>query len=71
MKKTQLQAIIYVLIGAFFIYWAQSHSPKAGFGQVIGNELSGSYNLSETWYYITLVVGAALGLLGIMKLVKK
>ena len=67
MKKNQLQAIIYVLIGAFFIYWAQTHSPKAGLGKVIGNELSGSYTMSETWYYITLFAGIAIGTIGIIR----
>lgn len=71
MKKDRLQAIVYILIGAFFVYWAQSHSPKAGIGQVIGNEISGSYTMSETWYYITLAIGAVLAIWGVFKLIRK
>lgn len=65
------QPIIFILIGAFLIYWAIDHSPKAGFGKIMGNELSGSYTMSETWYYVTLIVGAALAIFGVMKIMKK
>ncbi|MEN8250252.1 MAG: DUF3185 family protein [Bacteroidota bacterium] len=71
MKKEKLQAIIFILVGAFFIYWAQTHSPKAGIGNMIGNELSGSYTMNETWYYLTLVIGAALAIVGVVRFVKK
>lgn len=71
MKKNILQAIIFILVGAFFIYWAQAHSPKAGVGRMIGNELSGSYTMSENWYYISLVIGAGLAVVGIKKFMKK
>ena len=71
MKNNVLQAIILLLVGGFFIYWAQSHSPVAGLVEKLGNELSGSYTLSETWYYITLGIGAALGVMGVFKLLKK
>lgn len=70
MKKNQLQGIIYLLIGVFVIYWAQAHSPRAGLGKIIGNELSGSYVMNETWYYITLFAGIALGLIGIYRFLK-
>ncbi|MDH5367635.1 MAG: hypothetical protein OEW67_11640 [Cyclobacteriaceae bacterium] len=71
MKKHVLQALIFILIGVFFIYWAQDHSPKAGLGKIVGNELSGSYTMNETSYYITLAIGAGLTVLGIMKFIKK
>lgn len=71
MKKHVLQALIYILIGAFFIYWAQDHSPKSGLGKIVGNELSGSYTMNETSYYITLAIGAALAVMGITKFIKK
>ena len=71
MKKNMQQAIIFILIGAFFIYWAIDHSPKAGLGKIVGNELGGSYTMSETWYYITLVIGAALAVLGVKKFLNK
>ena len=68
MKKKQ-QGIIMALIGAFVIYWAYAHSPKAGFGKIVGNELAGSYTMSETWYYISLTIGIALAVYGVYKLV--
>ena len=71
MKNKTLQSIIFILVGAFFIYWAQAHSPKAGLGKMIGNELAGSYTLSEGWYYITLALGAGLAVFGVWKIIKK
>ena len=54
--KNKQQGIIMALIGAFVIYWAYAHSPKAGFGKIVGNELAGSYTMSETWYSVWLLV---------------
>lgn len=71
MKKHIQQAILFILVGAFIIYWAQTHSPKAGIGNIIGNELSGSYTMSENWYYISLVIGAGLAVIGVKKILKK
>jgi hypothetical protein len=62
--------IILLVIGLFIIYWAMEHSPKAGLGQVISNEFSGSYTMSETWYYVSLVCGAALAIVGGMRIFK-
>lgn len=70
MKKNIKTGFLYLLIGAFFIYWAETHSPKK-LGQAIGNALSGSYTMDETSYYICLGVGIAVGLFGIFKLIKK
>jgi len=67
MNKSKLQGIITASIGAFVIYWAYSHSPKAGLGKIIGNELSGSYTMSETWYYASLALGIAIGVYGIYR----
>ncbi|MGL1885232.1 MAG: hypothetical protein OCD76_01860 [Reichenbachiella sp.] len=64
-------AAISILIGAFFIYWAMTHSPKSGLGNRIGNEMAGSYTMSEGSYYITLAIGAAAAVYGIWKLIKK
>ena len=44
-------------------------SPKAGFGKIVGNELAGSYTMSETWYYISLTIGIALAAYGVYKLI--
>ncbi|MEP5611809.1 MAG: hypothetical protein ABJP45_06140 [Cyclobacteriaceae bacterium] len=69
MNKSKQTGIIMVLIGAFTVYWAQSHSPK-DLGQIVGNELSGSYTMSETWYYISLIAGIAVIVYGISKIIK-
>jgi hypothetical protein len=66
MKKGLLQGVVLLGIGAFVIYWAMTHSPKAGLGQMLSNELSGSYTMSETAYYVSLAVGAVVALLGVM-----
>ncbi len=70
MKKGKVIGIVLILVGAFTIYWAQTHSPQAGVGQIIGNALSGSYTMSEGSYYFTLIIGATLGLFGLYKLIK-
>ncbi|MEQ9404583.1 MAG: hypothetical protein RIM99_13410 [Cyclobacteriaceae bacterium] len=70
MKKNKQTGTILALIGAFVIYWAQTHSPKAKPGQIVGNELSGSYTMSETSYYISLIAGIVLAVYGIYKIVK-
>ena len=62
MNKNKLTAVIFMLVGAFMIYWAQTHSPTAKIGQIVGNELSGSYTMSETWYYISLIL--SVGVIG-------
>jgi hypothetical protein len=69
MKKSKLSSIIFVLVGAFMIYWAETHSPK-DVGQVIGNVVSGSYTMSETGYYISLVAGIAVAVYGVFTFVK-
>jgi hypothetical protein len=69
MKKNKLSAIIIVLVGAFMIYWAETHSPK-DVGQVVGNFVTGSYTMSETGYYISLVAGIAVALYGVYTFVK-
>jgi hypothetical protein len=72
MKKKQetLKGLLMVLIGIFFIYWAQTHSPNAGLGKIMKNEFSGSYTLSESWYYITMIFGIAATVLGLFKVYK-
>ncbi|MEP2275164.1 MAG: hypothetical protein ABJH98_06915 [Reichenbachiella sp.] len=70
MKKNIKSGIIFLLVGGFFIYWAQTHSPKK-LGQAIGNAFSGSYTMDETSYYICLGVGIAIGVFGLLKLIRK
>ena len=69
MKKSKQQGMILALIGAFVIYWAYAHSPKGGLGKIVGNELAGSYTMSENWYYISLGIGILLAALGVYKFV--
>jgi len=64
----KVKHIIILAIGLFMIYWAQAHSPKAGVGKIITNELSGSYTMSESWYYISVVAGSVIGLVGLLGL---
>ncbi len=68
MNKGKVWGIVLILVGAFLIYWAQTHSPKAGIGKQIVNEISGSYTMDQTSYYICLISGALLGLLGLLRL---
>ena len=70
MKKHIKLGLILSAIGAFTIYWAETHSPKK-VGQVIGNAFSGSYTMSETNYYICLGIGIILCAFGVLKIVKK
>ena len=65
-----LRGIVLLLIGGFIIYWAMEHSPKAGIGQVLSNEFSGSYTMSETWYYVSMFIGAAIAGTGLLKIYK-
>lgn len=70
MNNKKLQGVVAGLIGAFVIYWAQTHSPKAGIGNMIANELSGSYTMSENNYYLTLGLGIVLVLVGLYRIFK-
>ena len=70
MKKNKLVALFLVFLGGFTIYWSQTHSPRAGLGQIIGNELSGSYTMNETQYYICLGLGIVLCIIGLLRLVR-
>ncbi|HNP20113.1 MAG TPA: hypothetical protein PKL31_16865 [Fulvivirga sp.] len=65
-----LKYIILLAIGIFIIYWAMEHSPEAGLGQKISNELSGSYTMSEPWYYVSLTLGSLISFLSIVKIFK-
>ena len=54
MKSGMIRGLVLLGLGAFIIYWAMTHSPKAGVGQMIANEVSGSYTMGETAYYASL-----------------
>jgi hypothetical protein len=69
MKKSRQIPLVVIALGAFTIYWAQTHSPKAGVGQIMGNAISGSYTMSETNYYICLGLGIALAAFGVYRFV--
>lgn len=66
MNKNLIKAVIYIAVGVFVIYWAETHSPK-DLGEVITNEISGSYTMSEPWYYTSLVLGTVVAILGILR----
>lgn len=66
-----LNSIIILSVGLFIIYWAQAHSPEAGIGEILANEISGSYTMSTTWYYISMVAGTLIGIVGLLKLYKE
>jgi len=70
MKSGLVRGIVLIAVGAFVIYWAVTHSPKAGVGQIISNEISGSYTMGEGAYYASLVVGTVLAVLGIIRTYK-
>ena len=69
MKSTLWRGLLLLAIGIFLIYWAQSHSPK-DFGNVLGNAISGSYTLSEPWYYVCLGLGIVVGIVGVLRTFK-
>ena len=68
MNRSRITGIIATLAGAFCIYWAGAHSPKASFFKQLGREMNGSYTMSENWYYITLAAGSLLVLWGLLRL---
>jgi hypothetical protein len=69
MKSGMIRGLVLIAVGTFLIYWAQTHSPK-DFGKVIGNAVSGSYSLSEPWYYVCLGAGIVVGVVGILSTYK-
>lgn len=70
MKNTGLiRGIVFIAIGIFLIYWAQTHNPNE-VGQVIKNQFGGSYTLPEPWYYVCLGGGILVGILGILRAYK-
>ena len=69
MKPGMFIGLLFVAIGAFLIYWAQTHSPQ-DLGKVIGNAVSGSYTLSEPWYYANLGLGIIVGAIGVLGIYK-
>ncbi|MFT6867464.1 MAG: hypothetical protein ACJA08_002307 [Cyclobacteriaceae bacterium] len=67
MKSGLIRGLALIGIGAFIIYWAITHSPKAGVGKMITNELSGSYTMGEGAYYASLIAGIILVVLGLLR----
>ena len=65
-----IKGVIFILLGIFVLYWSQTHSPNAGMGKIISNELSGSYAMGEGWYYFSIVVGTAFAALGAIRIYK-
>ena len=69
MKPGMIRGLLFIAIGAFLIYWAQTHSPQ-DFGKVIGNAVSGSYTMSEPWYYVSLGLGIIVAVVGVLRTYK-
>ena len=69
MKAGMIPGILMIALGIFLIYWAETHSPK-DFGQVISNTFSGSYTMSEPWYYVCLGAGILVGVVGVLRTFK-
>lgn len=70
MKRGFFNGIFAIVMGAFVIYWALTHSPKAGIGQIAMNELSGSYTMSSEAYYISLILGGVIAAIGLLRTYK-
>ena len=62
--------LFFAALGAFVIYWAMTHSPKAGIGQISKNFFSGSYTMSEPWFYVSMAFGIVLCGFGVLKWLK-
>ncbi len=69
MKSGMIRGLVMLAVGIFMIYWAQTHSPN-NLGKVIGNAVSGSYSMSEPWYYVCLGLGIVLGIVGVLRTYK-
>lgn len=67
MKSGLIRGLALIGVGAFIIYWAITHSPKAGALKVISNEIAGSYTMGEGAYYASLIAGIILVVLGLMR----
>ena len=65
-----IKGLLILAIGAFLIYWAQTHTPNRDLLDAVNNEIIGSYALSKPMYFITLAVGAILSVLGLMRVYK-
>ncbi len=65
-----IKGLSILAIGAFLIYWAQTHTPNKDLLDAVNNEIIGSYALSEPMYFATLVFGGILGVLGLISLYK-
>ncbi len=70
MKSGLIKGILFLVIGVFCIYWTQTHAP-GNVGEVLLKKASGSYSLSEPWYYASLVLGAALTIYGGLSMYKE
>lgn len=69
-NKNLLIGVVLLVLGVFIIYWAQTHAPNASIGSKISNKLAGSYNMGETSYYLSLIVGGIAAVFGALKTYK-
>lgn len=70
MKSGFLKGIIFVAVGVFCLYWTQTHAPS-NMGEQLLRKASGSYSLSEPWYYASLALGAVLVIFGGMSIYRE
>lgn len=71
MKKRLIGGIILIAIGAFIIFWAIDHSPNASIGKRASDLLDeNAYRMSEVWYYVSLVAGSIVAVLGLRNVLK-
>ena len=71
MKKKAIYGLIFLVIGLAVMFWAYSHSPYAGIGDKLANELSGSFTLTKLQFAGSMIGGAVLAVWGIYLLFRK
>lgn len=64
-----ITGVLLIAVGIFCVYWAETHSPR-NVGKIIENTLTGSYTLSEPWYYVCLGFGILIGIVGVLRTYK-
>ncbi|MDX9770712.1 MAG: DUF3185 family protein [Tenuifilaceae bacterium] len=71
MKSKVFVGILLLVVGLVIVYWAYNHSPHAGLGNIVINELSGSFTLSKPAYAGVTIGGIIIAVLGLYKIFKK
>ncbi|WP_421894014.1 hypothetical protein [Marinoscillum sp.] len=69
MKSGMIRGLLFIAVGLFLIYWAQTHTRK-NLGNLIDGMSSESYTMSEPWYYACLGLGILVGVVGVLRTYK-